>query len=48
VSAGLLAHAAWDVYHHRTGRVVVRSMAEFCGVLDTLLALVVLGATFSG
>jgi hypothetical protein len=39
VAAGLLGHAAWDVYHHRTGKVVVRSMAEFCVVLDTLLAL---------
>lgn len=47
VSAGLLAHAAWDVYHHRVDRVVTRSMAEFCGVLDTLLALVVLAATFT-
>lgn len=47
VSAGLLAHAAWDVYHHRVDRVVARSMAEFCGVLDTLLALVVLVATFT-
>lgn len=47
VSAGLLAHAAWDLYHHRVDRVVVRSIAEFCGVLDTLLALVVLGATLS-
>lgn len=33
VSLGLFAHAAWDVYHHRTGRVVARSLAEFCGVL---------------
>lgn len=48
VSAGLLAHAAWDVYHHRADRVVTRSMTEFCGVLDTLLALTVLVATFSG
>jgi len=38
VAAGLLGHAAWDVYHYRVNRVVVRSMAEFCFVLDTLLA----------
>jgi hypothetical protein len=38
VAAGLLGHAAWDVYHHRVNKVVVRSMAEFCCVLDTLLA----------
>lgn len=38
VAAGLLGHAAWDVYHHWANRVVVRSLAEFCFVLDTLLA----------
>ena len=38
VAAGLLGHAAWDVHHHRTERVVARSMAEFCFVLDTLVA----------
>lgn len=47
VAAGLFAHTAWDIYHHRTERVVVRSMAEFCAVLDTLLATVVLVVTFS-
>ena len=47
VAAGLLGHAAWDVHHHRTGRVVSRSLAEFCLVIDTLLAvaIVVLTAT---
>ncbi|MFG2001123.1 hypothetical protein ACGFNU_18460 [Spirillospora sp. NPDC048911] len=38
VAAGLLGHAAWDVWHHRTGKVVARSLAEFCFVIDTLLA----------
>ena len=38
VGAGLLAHAGWDVYHLRTQRVVASSMAEFCCVLDTVLA----------
>ncbi|MFG3343252.1 hypothetical protein [Glycomyces sp. NPDC048151] len=38
VAAGLLGHAAWDVWHHRTERVVSRSLAEFCFVLDTLAA----------
>jgi hypothetical protein len=37
-AAGLFGHAAWDVWHHRTGKVVARSMAEFCFVLDTLVA----------
>ena len=45
VAAGLLGHAAWDVYHHWTNKVVVRSMAEFCCVLDTLLALAIVIAT---
>ncbi|TCK27871.1 hypothetical protein [Pseudonocardia endophytica] len=47
VAGALLAHAAWDVHHHRTGRVVVRSMAEFCVVLDTVLAVLVLVVTFA-
>lgn len=38
LAAGLLGHTAWDVAHHRSGRVVARSMAEFCAVLDPLLA----------
>jgi hypothetical protein len=41
VAAGLLGHAAWDVYHHRVNRVVVRSLAEFCLVLDTALAVAI-------
>jgi hypothetical protein len=38
VAIGLLGHAGWDVYHHRANRVVVRSPAEFCFVIDTLVA----------
>lgn len=45
VAAGLLAHAAWDVHHHRANKAVVRSLAEFCCVLDIVLALVVLAVT---
>jgi len=48
VAFGLLGHAGWDLYHHRTGRVVVRSMAEFCLVLDILLALAILAVTVLG
>jgi hypothetical protein len=48
VAAGLLGHAAWDVYHHRVNRVVVRSLAEFCFVLDTLLAVVIVVITVRG
>ncbi|MEV0245301.1 hypothetical protein AB0H76_01795 [Nocardia sp. NPDC050712] len=42
VAAGLLGHTAWDIYHFRVDRVVARSMAEFCMVLDTLLALAII------
>jgi hypothetical protein len=45
VAAGLLGHAAWDAYHHRVNRVVVRSMAEFCHVLDTALAAAIVTVT---
>jgi hypothetical protein len=48
VAAGLLGHAAWDVHHHRANKVVVRSMAEFCFVLDTLLAIAIVIATVRG
>lgn len=41
VAAGLLGHAMWDVYHDRINKVVVRSMAEFCCVLDTVLAVAI-------
>ncbi|WP_435745799.1 hypothetical protein [Microbacterium sp. PMB16] len=41
VAAALLGHAAWDIHHHRTGRVVDRSLAEFCAVLDIIVAVVV-------
>lgn len=48
VAAGLLAHAAWDAYHHRTGKVVARSMAEFCFVLDTLVAIAMVVVLVTG
>jgi hypothetical protein len=38
LAAGWLAHAAWDVVHHRIGRVVPRWYAETCLVADLLLA----------
>ncbi|MDO3634600.1 hypothetical protein [Mycolicibacterium arseniciresistens] len=47
VGAGLLAHTAWDINHHRTERVVASSMALFCAVLDTFLAVVVLAVTLA-
>ena len=44
--AGLLAHAAWDIHHHRTERVVPRSLSEFCAVLDTVLGLALIATAF--
>jgi hypothetical protein len=48
VAAGLFGHAAWDVYHYWVNKVVVRSMAEFCCVLDTLLAVAIVIASAQG
>jgi hypothetical protein len=45
VAAGLFAHAGWDAYHHWTEKVVARSLAEFCFVLDTTLAAFIVFAT---
>jgi hypothetical protein len=45
VAAGLLGHAAWDGYHHWRQKVVARSMAEFCLVLDTALAVTIIVVT---
>ena len=42
LAAGWLAHAAWDVVHHRLGRVVPRWYAETCLVADLTLATVLL------
>jgi hypothetical protein len=38
LAAGWIAHAAWDVVHHRMGRVVPRWYAETCLVADLVLA----------
>ncbi len=45
IAAALLAHAAWDWHHYRTERVVSRSLAEFCMVLDPLLAIAIVLVT---
>jgi hypothetical protein len=47
VGAGWLAHAGWDYWHHRRDEVVPRAFAEWCGVLDAVIGISVLGyATF--
>jgi hypothetical protein len=38
VAAGWFFHGVWDFVHLRLDRVVVRSYAEWCGVLDVLIA----------
>jgi hypothetical protein len=38
LAAGWLAHATWDVVHHRIGRVVPRWYAETCLVADLIIA----------
>ncbi|MEU7677978.1 hypothetical protein AB0C42_24560 [Micromonospora taraxaci] len=47
VALGWLAHAGWDLAHHRSGRVVPRGYTEFCGVLDAILAAVMILAILS-
>jgi hypothetical protein len=48
VAAGLLGHAAWDLHHYRTNRVVARSLAEFCLLLDAALAVLIVIVTVIG
>ncbi|MFD0559539.1 hypothetical protein FB566_0183 [Stackebrandtia endophytica] len=47
VSGALFAHAAWDVWHHRTGRVVLASLSEFCCVLDVVAGAGILALTLT-
>jgi hypothetical protein len=42
VAFALLGHAGWDAFHYLRDRVVTRSYAEFCGVLDLLLGAAIL------
>ena len=39
VAAGWLAHAGWDVVHHRRNAVVWRAYAEWCAVYDVGVAI---------
>jgi hypothetical protein len=45
VAFALFSHAAWDAYHYVKDRVVVRSYAEFCTVVDVLLGAAILFMT---
>jgi hypothetical protein len=42
VATALIGHAAWDAIHFRLNRVVARSYAEFCFVVDLLLGAAIL------
>lgn len=42
LAAGYFGHAAWDVAHHIANKVVPRSYADFCGVVDLLLGFAIL------
>jgi hypothetical protein len=46
VAFALLGHAAWDALHYLRDRVVARSYAEFCAVLDLLAGVAVLFILF--
>ena len=42
LAAGWFGHAAWDVAHHIANKVMPRSYAEFCGVVNLLLGFAIL------
>ena len=42
VALALLGHAGWDAYHYLRDRVVARSYAEFCAVVDLLVGAAIL------
>lgn len=47
VAAGLLGHTVWDVIHLRARAIVAPSLAEWCAVLDTLIAICILVLVWS-
>jgi hypothetical protein len=44
---GFLAHGVWDAYHFRANKVVHRSYAEFCGVVDLVMGPVLIIVAFA-
>jgi hypothetical protein len=49
VALALIGHAGWDAYHYLRNRVVARSYAEWCAVVDLLLgAAILLALAYSG
>ncbi|QIN83341.1 hypothetical protein GBA63_12365 [Rubrobacter tropicus] len=47
VAFALLGHAAWDVFHYARDKVVARSYAEWCAVVDLLAGAAVLFVLFT-
>jgi hypothetical protein len=47
VAVGLWGHAAWDAVHWHANKIVSRSFAEWCGVLDLVLGLGILALTIA-
>ncbi|WNQ11917.1 hypothetical protein MJA45_02340 [Paenibacillus aurantius] len=45
---GYLGHAIWDVYHFIKRKVVWREYAEFCGVLDFIIAVLLAISLING
>jgi hypothetical protein len=45
VAIALIGHATWDAYHYVRNRVVPRSYAEWCAVVDLLLGAAILFMT---
>jgi len=48
VGAGWLAHAAWDVWHHRRDAVVPRPYAEWCAVVDIVIGVSLIALALAG
>ena len=46
VAVALLGHAAWDAHHYLRDRVVARSYAEWCAVVDLLAGAAILFGLF--
>jgi hypothetical protein len=47
IGAGWLAHAGWDLWHHRRNLVVWRGFAEWCAVVDAVIGVSVLSWAFT-
>ena len=48
IGAGWLAHAGWDLWHHRRDAVVPRPYAEWCSVVDVVVGVSVLVVAVTG